>query len=100
MPFPRAILVFAGCLGSGFFVAAVGAHVYRGVWLQVLTGIFLLTIVSFFASMWYLAPKYGRKVGRTYQFDNDSPMAFYIPLGIVTFCLEGGIVYCIGRHIF
>jgi hypothetical protein len=100
MPFPRPILILAGCLVLGFLGTAVAAYLGRGIWIKILGGIFLLTLVSFFATMSYLAPKYGTKVGRSYTFDKDSPMSLYLPLGIVCIMVEGGILYCLGRHLF
>jgi hypothetical protein len=89
-----------GCVVIGFGVKATAAHASHASVVQILFGIFILTFGAFFTTVGFLAPKYGREVGRIrriYVFDDDSPMSFFIPLGIVLICLEGTALYLFAR---
>jgi hypothetical protein len=97
---PKPVLVFAGCLLVAFATTAVIAYLYRGHWLGVLLGIFVLTMAAFMITVQYLAQKYGAKMARRgYSLDDTPQLALFAMLGIVVIFLEGGVVYCIGRHL-
>ena len=95
---PGALIALGGCMMIGFGAKAEMAHAAHAHVVQILGGVWILPFGVFFAIVSYLAPKYGRQVGRRYYFDNDSPMAFFIPMGIVLILLEGTGVYLFARY--
>ena len=94
---PGAIIAILGCVVIGFGVKAEIGHANHGNLCHVLVGILILSMGSFLGTVSYLAPRYGTKVGRHYTFHNDSPMAFFIPVGILVIGLEGGLLYWFAR---
>jgi hypothetical protein len=96
---PGAMIGLLGCVVIGSGVLAMVAHPNHTNLARILFGIFILSFGAFFATVAWLAPKYGRKVGRRYYFDNNSPMALIIPIGIVVICLESGVAYWVARFL-
>jgi hypothetical protein len=94
---PGALIALGGGVMIGFGVKAELTHAAHAHVVQILGGIWILTFGVFFATVSYLAPKYGRRVGRSYFFDDGSPMALIIPLGIGLIILEGAGTYCFAR---
>jgi hypothetical protein len=58
-------------------------------------GTIILSFGALFGAMAYLAPKYGTYNGRSYTFDDDSPVGLFAILGIVAILCQFGLLFWI-----
>jgi hypothetical protein len=73
--------------------------VHPGSFQGVIIGTLMLSVGFLFCTTAYLAPKYGRisPGGRSYNFDNSSPVALIIALGILAIATQGILIWLLVR---
>ncbi len=72
--------------------------VYRSSFVGLVLGTLILSVGTLFGTIGYLAPKYGHTVsGRTYTFDDDSPVALIAPLGMIAIMCQFGLLIWLVR---
>jgi len=88
---PGALIALAGCAIIVNGVRAIAPDEHRTSFKLLMLGVFVFSFGIVLGTVAVLAPKYGRKAGRSYTFDNDSPMAKVIALSLLGLMLEFGL---------